>query len=75
MPGKKRTRPGGTRIEEPQCCKPYPDARFVDGVVVALFAHHQGEECRGDMQPMSLKEWNDEIHERASASSRSGGYE
>lgn len=77
MPNKKRTRPGKRAIEsEPSssgCCKPYPDAKFVDGCMVSLFSHHNGDYCKGMMEPMSIEEWDDEIDRRTSIGSRSRG--
>lgn len=71
MSFKKRTRPGKRAVEpEPSssgCCKPYPDAKFVDGCMVSLFAHHNGDYCKGIMEPMSIEEWDDEIDRRVTA--------
>lgn len=82
MPHQKRTRPVGKRPAEPEpeptersCCKPYPDATFVNGQLTLLFAHHNGPRCEGNLEPMSLKDWNDDVGARTTAGRRSRGDE
>lgn len=74
---RKRTRPGGQRrpdrtdkvlppLNAPYagCCKPYPDARFVNQVLVEINAHHIGRHCKGFLEPMDMEVWNAEVDAR-----------
>jgi hypothetical protein len=47
------------------CCKPYPDATFRDGIVVRLYAHHHGPSCKGTLERMSIRDWNHDIDRRS----------
>lgn len=48
----------------PGCCDPFPDATFVNGELVKLNAHHNGEQCAGYLEPMSLEDWNASVDNR-----------
>lgn len=71
MPGRKRTRPKGSvgafGTPYPGCCRPFPDATFVNERLVKLYAHHQGPSCRGYLESMSMEEWHAEIDARSRA--------
>lgn len=45
----------------PGCCTPYPDARFKDQLMVELYDHHRGPNCKGFMEERSVEEWYAQI--------------
>jgi hypothetical protein len=57
----------------PGCCTPYPDARFVNEIMVELNAHHVGKRCRGFLEPIDREEWYAEIDRLAADHSRNRG--
>lgn len=56
----------------PGCCKPYPDATFINQTLVRLDAHHTGPRCGGYREPMNMEDWHAAIDERRAAAARSG---
>lgn len=56
------------------CCRPVPDARFVDEALVSVHKHHIGRHCGGYMEPYNMDEWwkevRDSVNAKAKADSR-----